>query len=139
MHSEHLRNVRIGYIITGWLIAVAAVSLFILVFISLNMLDPDGSGSSRWITLAVALGFLAGGSFVGFLTGLAPILHGILIGLTSLVAWAVVNAVVSAFFPDLPWTSLNAQLTINLLLVQIICAVVGTRFGYRFAVARVEP
>ena len=139
MHSEHLHNVRIAYVVTGWLIAVAVASLLIFVFISLNLLDPDGSGSGRWITLSVALGFLVGGVVVGFQTALAPILHGILMGLTSLVAWAVVNAVVSAFFPDMPWTSLNAQLTINILLVQILCAIVGTRFGYRFTVARIQP
>ena len=139
MHSEHLHNIRIGYVVTGWLIAVAVTSLLIFLFTSLNLLSPDGSGSSRWITLSVAIGFLVGGTVVGFQTSLAPILHGILIGLTSLVAWAVVNAVVSAFFPDTRWTSLNAQLTINILLIQIICAVVGARFGYRFTVARVQP
>jgi hypothetical protein len=137
MHTEHLHNVRIGYVLSGWLIAIAATSLFLIALIGLGLLDPEAPGSG-WITLAVALGFAAGGTFVGFLTGLAPILHGILIALTSLLAWALVNAVVSMFFPDFRWTELSAPLTVNIMIVQIMCAILGTRFGYRFAVARRE-
>jgi hypothetical protein len=137
MHTEHLHNVRIGYVLAGWLIAIAATSLFLIAFIGIGVLNPEAPGSA-WITLAVAMGFGAGGTFVGFLTGLAPILHGILIALTSLVAWALVNAVVSMFFPDFPWTQLSAPLTINLIIIEIVCAVLGTRFGYRYAVTRTE-
>jgi hypothetical protein len=138
MHTEHLNNVRIGYVLGGWLLGVAATSFFLFVLIALNLTDAEGRGSG-WITMAVALGFLLGGAFVGFLTALAPILHGILIGFTTLLAWAVINAVVTLFFPDLHWTSLTATATINVILVQVICAILGARFGYRYAVARNEP
>ncbi len=135
MHTEHLRNVRIGYVLTGWLIAIASTSLCLFALIGFGVLDPETPGSG-WITLAVAVGFALGGTFVGLLTGLAPILHGILIALTSLLAWAILNAVVSMFFPDFRWTQLSAPLTVNIIIVQIMCAILGTRFGYRFAVAR---
>jgi hypothetical protein len=133
MHTEHLHNVRVGYVGLGWFVAVAVTSLVLFVLVALGVLEPDAEGSGRWITLAVAIGFLGGGVFVGFMTALAPILHGILIGLTSLVVWALLNAIVTLFLPDFKWTQLDATLAVNVLLVQIISAVVGTRFGYRFA------
>ncbi|HSL69139.1 MAG TPA: hypothetical protein VK864_02810 [Longimicrobiales bacterium] len=134
MHTEHLNNVRLGYVLGGWAISIAATSLFVFVLIATGLQAEGGDG--RWIALAVALGFAAGGLFVGFMTALAPILHGIMIGLTSLVAWAIVNVLSSIFFPDFMWTALNAQWTVAVILVQIVSAVLGARFGYRYAVVR---
>jgi hypothetical protein len=121
MHTEHLNNVRLGYVMTGWLIAIGFTSLFIF---------------GRWIATAVAIGFALGGTFVGFMTALAPILHGIMIGLTSLVFWAIVNVISSFFFPDFAYTSLSGQWAVAVILVQIVAAILGARFGYRFAVTR---
>lgn len=136
MHTEHLHNVRPGFVGLGWFIAIAVTSLVLFVMLALGVLMPDQPGSGRWITLAVAIGFVAGGVFVGYMTSLAPILHGILIGLTSLLIWAVLNTIVAAFFPDFSWTQLDPTLAVNLMLIQIVCAIIGTRFGYRFAVPR---
>jgi hypothetical protein len=136
MHSEHLNNVRASYVGWGWLVAIASASLFVLVFIALGVLDIESSTGGRWIAIAVTLGFFAGGAFVGFMVALAPILHGILIGLTSLVVWALVNGIVSAFFPEFTWNTLNGPLTVNVILVQMVGAVLGARLGYRYAVAR---
>jgi hypothetical protein len=52
------------------------------------------------------------------------------------VVWALFNVVTSIVAPDLVWTTLTAQWTIAVVLVQIVAAVLGARFGYRFAVAR---
>jgi hypothetical protein len=134
MHTEHLNNVRLGYVLGGWAIAIATTSLFVFVLIATGLQAEGGDG--RWIAVAVALGFAVGGVFAGFMTALAPILHGILIGLTSLVAWALVNVITSIFSPDFVWTTLNAQWTVAVILVQIVSAVLGARFGYRYAVVR---
>jgi hypothetical protein len=88
MHTEHLNNVRLGYVLAGWAIAICATSLFVLVLIATGI-QSSMSSDGRYIAAAVALGFAMGGAFVGFMTSLAPILHGIMIGLTSLVVWAL--------------------------------------------------
>ena len=136
MHSEHLNNVRPSFVGWGWLASIAMASLFVLVFVAMGVLDTESTTGGRWIAIAVTLGFFAGGAFVGFMVALAPILHGILIGLTSLVVWALVNGIVSAFFPEFTWNTLNGQLTVNVILVQMVGAILGARLGYRYAVAR---
>ena len=135
MHTEHLNNVRLGYVLTGWAIAICATSLFVFILIATGI-QSSMSSDGRYIAAAVALGFAVGGAFVGFMTSLAPILHGMMIGLTSIVVWALFNVVTSMVAPDLVWTTLTAQWTIAVVLVQIVAAVLGARFGYRFAVAR---
>ena len=135
MHTEHLNNVRLGYVLTGWAIAICTTSLFVFILIATGI-QSSMSSDGRYIAAAVALGFAVGGAFVGFMTSLAPILHGIMIGLTSIVVWALFNVVTSLVAPQLVWTTLTAQWTIAVVLVQIVAAVLGARFGYRFAVAR---
>ena len=136
MHTEHLNNVRLGWAFLGWMAAFGATSLILFVLIVLDVLNPESTGGGGWIALAVAVGFVIGGAIVGFMVALAPILHGILIGLMSLVVWALINAVVTMLWPDVTWTSLSGPLTVNVMLVQTIAAILGARFGYRYAVAR---
>jgi hypothetical protein len=136
MHTEHLNNVRLGYVLVGWLVAIAFTSLFLLGFIALNLINPEGDVGSGWITLAGGVGFALGGAVVGFRTALAPILHGVMMGITSIVVWALLNAIAAIFFPDFRWGALSAPIAVNVILVQIVCAILGTRFGYRYAVAR---
>ena len=135
MHTEHLNNVRLGYVMTGWLIAIGFTSLFIFILIATGI-QSGMSSDGRWIATAVAIGFALGGTFVGFMTALAPILHGIMIGLTSLVFWAIVNVLSSFLFPNFAYTALSGQWAVAVMLVQIVAAVLGARFGYRFAVTR---
>jgi hypothetical protein len=135
MHTEHLNNVRLGYVMTGWLIAIGFTSLFIFILIATGI-QSGMSSDGRWIATAVAVGFALGGTFVGFMTALAPILHGIMIGLTSLVFWAILNVLSSFLFPDFAYTSLSGQWAVAVMLVQIVAAILGARFGYRFAVTR---
>ncbi len=136
MHTEHLNNVRIGFVMTGWLVAIGATSLFVFILIATGI-QSSMSSDGRFIAAAVALGFAIGGAFVGFMTSLAPILHGIMIGLMSLLVWAIFNVVASFLFPDFVYTVLSAQWTIAVILVQIVSAILGARFGYRWAVAKV--
>jgi hypothetical protein len=134
MHTEHLNNLRIAQLLIGWFIAVATTSLLIFVLIATGLLDAENNSGGNWIAAAFAIGFYAGGVYVGYFTGLAPILHGIAIGLMSLLVWVVINAIVSMLWPDFGWTALSGPVTLNVILVQVIGAVLGARLGYRYAV-----
>jgi hypothetical protein len=134
MHTEHLQNVRTTRVFTGWLVAIAVTSLLALAFAGTGVL---GSGTTYMSTLgsliAVVVGFWAGGFFAGFRAIEAPILHGVGIGLTSLVVWAVLNIVVAVAFRGIGWTGLTPALAVGLMLAQIAAAVVGALLGYNVA------
>lgn len=133
MQTEHLQNVHLGWVVAGWLIAAAGTSAVLIVLAGLGLLGPEGLGAF-WSIVAVALGFWVGGLFTGFRSIDAPILHGISIGIFSLVAWFVVNLVVVFLFRSpLEWQSLPPALTATLLLLQMVAAVAGAWTGHRIA------
>jgi len=138
MYTEHLQNVRPGYVVAGWLVAVAVASFALFILVALGLADPESIGGGPWVSLAMIAGFVAGGAFVGFRTGEAPILHGIAIGLMSIFAWVIINSVVTLFFTDQEWVSLSGVMTATAILVQIIGAVLGARWGYRLAIRAAE-
>ncbi|MFW6205965.1 MAG: hypothetical protein ACOC5I_01880 [Gemmatimonadota bacterium] len=127
MHTEHLQNVHPVRVLGGWLVAVAVTSLVVFGFIVLRLME-EGPGDAAWAVLAVAIGFLVGGLFTGFRTLEAPILHGIALGLTSLVAWAGLNLVVVGL-GGTGWSGLGATAAIVVLLTQIVAAVMGCWIG----------
>ena len=131
MHTEHLQNVRVVRVLAGWLVGIAVTSLAVLAAIGIPMLS-DGTGQLDTVSsiLAVAAGFWAGGFFAGFRAMEAPILHGVGMGLMSLVAWAGLNAVASLLFPGVVWEALTPGLAVALLLIQIVAAVLGALMGY---------
>jgi hypothetical protein len=134
MHTEHLQNVSAGRVTAGWLVALAVASLAAFVFISLGLLTEESAATNTWWSVAaVAAGFFAGGFFAGFRAIEAPILHAAGMGLLSLIAWFVLNAVAALFFPSWAWPSLTPQLAVGLLLTQFIAATVGALLGYNFA------
>jgi hypothetical protein len=134
MHTEHLQNVRFVRVVAGWLVAIAATSLAAIAALGIAMLQ---SGSTELggvaSVLAVIVGFWIGGFFAGFRALEAPILHGIGIGLTSLVAWAGLNAVVALVTPGVQWEALTPGRTAAILLAQIAAAVIGALMGYNVA------
>ncbi|MBI4544401.1 MAG: hypothetical protein HY703_04320 [Gemmatimonadetes bacterium] len=133
MHTEHLQNVRLGWVAAGWLVSAAAASLIALAFAGLGLLRGDGGTDSLWLLAAVTLGFGVGGFFTGFRAIEAPILHGVAIGLASLVAWFLLNLAVSGVFRVLEWQRLSPTLTAGLLLLQMGAAVAGAEVGHRIA------
>jgi hypothetical protein len=133
MHTEHLQNVRGVQVLAGWLIAIAVTSLVILALVGFGVLADAMQVSTFWSVLAVAAGFWAGGFFAGFRALQAPILHGIGIGLMSLVVWVVVNAVFSLLLPEVDWQGLTPALAVALVLAQMAAAVVGGLLGYNIA------
>ena len=137
MHTEHLQNVHPVRILAGWLVAVAATAVVVFGFIVLGLMGEEAGPDAVWAVLAVAAGFLVGGWFTGMRTLEAPILHGIALGLTSLLVWVVLNVVVLAVGLG-EWSGLSATATLVVVLTQIAAAVAGCWIGSRGARIRSE-
>lgn len=133
MHTEHLRNVGIVRVIVGWLIAVSVASLLMLALLGFGIAPPDSTGGWAGF-LAMAVGFGAGGFAVGFRALRAPILHGIAIGLTSLVAASAFAAINALMSPGTRWTDMRPSAVILLVFGQFAAAVVGALMGYNVAI-----
>lgn len=135
MHTEHLQNVSVSRVVAGWLVAAAMTSLVALALISAGLMtDEPTPANTWWSVVAVLVGFFAGGFFTGFRALQAPVLHAAGIGLTSLAAWALLNALAALFFGEWSWPSLTPQLAIGLLFTQIAAAMFGALVGYNVAV-----
>ena len=132
MHTEHLSNVSVASILIGWLIAVAVASLLVFLFTAVGWM-PTEDVPTVWAIVAVAIGFFAGGYLTGTRDIEAPILHGIGIGLTTLVAWFLVNALATFFVDSSSYTGLSATTTAGLLLLQMVAAVIGAWIADRRA------
>lgn len=132
MHTEHLQNVRPPILIGAWLVAFAVTSLILLALVGLGLVDPDEPGT-RVAIGAIAFGFFAGGAFAGLRAGQAPILYGVGLGMLSLIIAFVLNVLLATVLRDFEWGGVAPDLSITLLLIQIISAVLGARMGYRFA------
>lgn len=130
MHTEHLQNVTVTRVATGWLIAIAVTSLAVFVF-EASGIGTAGAGAMNAIAsfIAVGAGFGAGGFVIGFRARRAPILHGVGMGIASIVVWAVINIVASSG----DWAGLGVTVAIGLVLAQMIAAVVGALLGYNIA------
>ncbi len=138
MHTEHLQNVHPVRVLGGWLVAVAATSVVVFGFIVLGFMDGSGGQADTvGAVVAVGIGFLVGGLFTGYRTVEAPILHGVGLGITSLVIWAVLNLLVAATLGSGEWSGLGTTAALAVLLTQIIAAVIGCWLGTAQARARV--
>jgi hypothetical protein len=129
MHTEHLQNIRPGWIMAGWLVAIGVTSVVIFGLVLLGVTGDAGPRDTAWALMAVAAGFMAGGWFTGYSTLEAPILHGVAIGLMSLVVWVGLNLVMIVAFRDAEWEVLGASATLAIILAQILAAVIGCRIG----------
>jgi hypothetical protein len=131
MHTEHLQRVRLSIVTAGWLVAIAVTSLIVVVLLGLNVLVAESTAGTRASMGAVAVGFFVGGLFAGLRAGEAPILHGAALGLLSLIVWFVLNFLSAILFKDFGWQALTPELAVTLVLIQIVAAILGARFGYR--------
>lgn len=128
MHTEHLQNVRPSWVAFGWFVAVAVAGLGLVGLSAVGILHPAADSGGAWVLLAVLVGFFCGGWLVGWRTGHAPVLHGVGIGLFSLVVWFLANLLASAF-GIAGWTGLSPTLAAASLLLQIAAAVFGAWYG----------
>ncbi|MBV9773896.1 MAG: hypothetical protein JO040_08095 [Gemmatimonadetes bacterium] len=128
MHSEHLQNVRPSWVAFGWFVAAAVTGLVLLALAAVGIVHPAAETGGAWVFLAVLVGFLAGGWVVGWRTGSAPILHGVGIGLFSLVIWLLANLLAGALHLT-DWTALSPTVAAGVLLLQIVAAAAGAWYG----------
>ncbi len=132
MHTEHLQNVRPSWVAFGWFLSAAATALAVFAMIAAGLLGAE-EGSPLPVFAAVALGFAVGGWFTGLRVGLAPILHGVGIGLFSLLVWFLANALLGEPLGTTAWRGLSPATSAGLLLLQIAAAGAGARLGSRGA------
>jgi hypothetical protein len=131
MH-EHIRNVSPSWVAFGWFIAVSVTALILLAFASLGLVGEQPPGETLWVALALLVGFFVTGFFVGTRVAAAPVLHGLGMGLFSLVAWILINLLVGEPTGVTTWRSLDAYSLAGLLVLQGVAAIVGARLGVRF-------
>lgn len=133
MQPERLADLHPTWIAFGWFIGAAASALVIFTLIALGILAGDDTGRAVdiWMAFAFLVGFLIGGFFVGLRVGRAPILHGLGIGLFSLLVWIVVNLLLVDPTDPAAWYALPPSATAGLLLIQTLSAIVGARIGKR--------
>lgn len=134
MHRERLSNVSPLPILTGWIIALAATSVLVFLLAAIGWMSPAGA-STGWAVVCVAVGFFLGGYLTGTRDIEAPVLHGVGIGLTTLLGWLVLNLLATLFlregFGELD--RLPATTTAGLLLLQMGAAVAGAWIADRRA------
>ncbi len=127
MHSEHLRNLHPGWVVGGWLVAIAVTSAVYLAMVGIGVL-PAGAGTAVGVVIAMAVGFFAGGLFVGVQWSDAPILHGGAITLLSvLVGFA---GSVAAPGSVQQWSG-PTRSVLGIILVQLVAAMAGGWMGRR--------
>jgi hypothetical protein len=102
-------------------------------FIMLGLMGEGAERDTAWAITAVAVGFLVGGWFTGYGTLEAPILHGVALGLMSLVAWVALNLVMVIGLPGRRVGGADGVRHGPVILTQIVAAVVGCWVGVRAA------
>ncbi|HET6230747.1 MAG TPA: hypothetical protein VFE05_11810 [Longimicrobiaceae bacterium] len=132
MHSEHLQNVRPSWVAFGWFVSACVTALAVFVLIRFGLVESNGDAPGGWMALAFFVGFFVGGWFTGGRTGAAPILHGVGIGLFSVIVWLAANLLLRGF-SGASWSALSPTLTAGLLLLQMAAAAIGARIGSREA------
>jgi hypothetical protein len=82
--------------------------------------------------LAFLVGFAVAGFFVGVRAGTAPILHGVGMGLFSLVVYLAANLIAGEPTGQTAWSEVSTATALWLILLQTVAAIVGTRAGVRW-------
>ena len=131
MHTEHLQNLKPPWVLFGWFVSVAVVSLIALVLAAVGLADPDGSAMGVWGVIAIAAGFFVGGLVTGARVGAAPILHGVAMGIVSLLVWFFANLAFGETLDAETWGEDSEAFYAGLLILQMAAATVGARQGSR--------
>lgn len=128
MQTEHLTNLHPGWVVGGWLIAVAVTAALYLGGIGLGVVMPDAA--TAWVVLSMAAGFYVGGLFVGLRWMDAPILHGAAISLFSVVVWFAATVLGRLEIFE------EAGTVLGLILVQLVSSILGGSMGRRVSLGR---
>jgi hypothetical protein len=124
MHSEHVTNLHPGWVLGGWLVSVAIASGAFVALAGLGF-APDGIAGPA---LALAVGFFAGGTFVGFRWSDAPVLHGVAITLFSVLVWFLGLVVAPGALSGSVRRG-DAEVVLGAVLLQLIASVAGGLTG----------
>ena len=130
---ESVRSVRAGWIGFGWFIAVAVTSRVLMGMIWLGMIRAEAPTEGLGVALALLVGFFLAGFFVGTRVNAAPILHGVGMGLFSVIAWLALNLFAGEATDAAAWNAISSGVALGLLVLQTAAAVAGARAGVRFA------
>jgi hypothetical protein len=130
--TESIVRLRPSWIAFGWFIAAAITSLILLGMIGLGLISDDPQAEGTWVAFAFLLGFAGAGFFVGVRAGISPILHGVGMGLFSLVAFLLLNLLGGEPTGQTAWREIGAGTALWLILLQTVAAIVGTRAGVRW-------
>jgi hypothetical protein len=129
MNSEHLSNVHAGWVVGGWLVAIAGTAALYLAGAGLGLVRPDAS-ATPWLVVSLVGGFFLGGFLVGMRWSDAPILHGAAITFLSVLVWFLVLVVGG------PEGVESIALALGLILVQLVAACGGAWAGRRITLGR---
>lgn len=132
MHTEHLQNVKPSWVLFGWFVSVAVVSLIALVLAATGLADPDSARIGVWGVLAIAAGFFLGGMLTGARVGAAPILHGVAMAIVSLLVWFFANLTFGETLDATTWRAAGSPaLYAGSLILQMVAAALGAHYGSR--------
>lgn len=123
MHTEHISNLHPGWVIGGWLVAVAVASAVFLVLVGAGLL-PTGAGEMIGSGAALAVCFFAGGLFVGMRWSDASVLHGVAITLLSVLVWFASALLVPGALAG-SWREEDAAFVLGAILLQLVATVAG--------------
>lgn len=135
MQSEHLANLHPGWIVGGWLIALAVTSAAYLALVGAGLL-PEGPEAVVGVVVAVAVGFFVGGLFVGLRWSDAPILHGAAITFLSVFVWFLGSLAVPG---GLESQTGPTRAVLGLVLVQFAASSAGGWVGRRLTLGAGAP
>ncbi|CAN5692425.1 MAG: hypothetical protein H0U67_07790 [Gemmatimonadetes bacterium] len=130
--TESFERLRPSWIAFGWFIAAAVTSLVLFGLIVLGVISDDPQAEGAWVALAFLIGFAVAGFFVGVRAGISPILHGVGMGLFSLVVFWLANLFGGETTGQTAWTEISTVTAGWLILLQTVAAIVGTRAGVRW-------
>lgn len=124
-------SVRPSWIAFGWFIAAAMTAFLLLALGALGVVTDDtlSDAGGVWTAIALFFGFLVGGFFAGARVGTAPVLHGIGIGLVSVLVWLLGNLLAGAVADFSAWAALPLATALLLISLQTVAAVLGARIG----------
>ena len=131
MHTEHLSNLHPGWVLGGWLVAVAVASIVFMVLVGTGLVAPDAGLNPAMVLAAVAAGFFAGGLFVGLRWSDAPILHGAAITFLSVVVWLAGNLLLPANVGGADPRIERPAFVLGVIVLQLVSSVAGGWLGRR--------
>jgi hypothetical protein len=131
--TESFSDLRPSWIAFGWFIAAAVASFVVFFFIMLGLLTWDSlDAGGVWTAVAILVGFVVGGFFTGVRVARSPVLHGLAIGLFSLLVFLLANVFAGEPTGATAWRQLPYVEAAALLTLQAVAAIVGTRMGTRW-------